>query len=149
MQHDAKCDKNTTKTRYSRTATQTAMRLSAIHRPQQDGMQDIRPKPLSRQELEDMNVKSTFSPAAHAFLMYMRVRIGSTMYKVPSRAKNLGYREKGCPPVSISNKMPVTTGDAKLQRVAMVKDMPTSRKHGEWSILLCIMTSAFNPSQSG
>ena len=51
------------------------------------------------------------------------------MYKVPSTARNLGYREKGCPPVKISNKMPVTTGEAKLQMVASDKEMPAHIEH--------------------
>ncbi len=66
--------------------------------------------------------------------------MGSTMYKVPNTAKNLGYCEKGCPPVSISNKMPVTTGDARLQRVATVRDMPAQTQH----VLICMGRSHFS-----
>ena len=46
------------------------------------------------------------------------------MYNVPSTARYLGYCEKGWPPVKISNRIPVTTGDAKLQKVASAKVIP-------------------------
>lgn len=46
------------------------------------------------------------------------------MYNVPSTARYLGYCEKGWPPVKISNRIPVTTGDAKLQKVASAKVTP-------------------------
>ena len=46
------------------------------------------------------------------------------MYNVPSTARYLGYCEKGWPPVRISNRIPVTTGDARLQKVASAKVTP-------------------------
>lgn len=62
------------------------------------------------------------------------------MYSVPSTARYLGYCEKGWPPVRISNRMPVTTGDAKLHKVANDRAAPAFIAHHltEHGTVVCI-----------
>ena len=82
-----------------------------------------------KHDLQSEAARLAFSPAAQALFMYTRVRRGSTMYSVPSTARYLGYCEKGWPPVRISNRIPVITGDARLQKVASAKVTPACITH--------------------